>query len=112
MSTNLLDAHGRRYNEWDTMSKMYEGTVGRFTRPVVQELVHWADSILPLSGSGAKALDNGCGTGSLSSVLKREYPDVPLLATDCSSGMIDKIRSRATEEAGELLKLECRTPEI
>ncbi|KAL8823179.1 MAG: hypothetical protein Q9191_006099 [Dirinaria sp. TL-2023a] len=98
MSTNLLDAHGRRYNEWDTMSKMYESTVGRFTGPMVQELVQWADSILPLSASGTKALDNGCGTGSLSGVLKRDYPDVALLATDCSSGMIDKVRKRAAEE--------------
>ena len=98
MSTHLLDANGKRYNEWDTISKMYEGTVGRFTRPVVQDLVRWVDSVLPLGGSGAKALDNGCGTGSLSSVLKRTYPDVPLLATDCSSGMIDKIRARAKQE--------------
>lgn len=98
MSAHPLDAHDRRYSEWDTMSKTYEGTVGRFTRPVVQELVQWVDSILPLSASGTKALDNGCGTGSLSSMLKRMYPDVPVLATDCSSGMIDKIETRAKEE--------------
>ena len=78
---------------------MYEGAVGSFTRPVVHELVKWVDSISPLTTSGAKALDNGCGTGSVSSVLKEMHPEVPLLATDCSSGMIDKIQARAKQDA-------------
>ena len=99
MSTATLDAQGKEYGEWDSMSAMYENAVARLTGTIVSELVQWTNDVLSLSSSNTKAMDNGCGTGSLSSVIKDRCPSVPLLATDYSQGMIDKVQ-KAAEERG------------
>ena len=97
MSARTVDAHGKEYGQWDSMSTTYRNTVGRLTTPIVSELVKWVHDIVPLDGPDVKAMDNGCGTGVICSALKRDYPDVPLLATDYSSGMIDIVGKTAKE---------------
>lgn len=94
MSTNTVDTHGRGYGEWNSMSKMYGRAVtNRLTFPIVSELVEWVDNLVSLKDASVKALDNGCGTGALCSALKRHNPDIHVLATDYSPGMIDKVQA-------------------
>ncbi len=61
------------------------------------------------AGSGARqttnvekaqcsARDHGCGTGMLSSAIKDDYADIPLLGTDAAEGMIDTYDRRARSQ--------------
>ena len=97
MPSQTVDAHGKEHGEWDSMSMTYQNTIGRLTEPIVLELVRWATTIVPLDGPNVQAMDNGCGTGALCRAIKRDYPNVHLLATDYSSGMIEKVENIAKE---------------
>ncbi|KAH6672059.1 S-adenosyl-L-methionine-dependent methyltransferase [Halenospora varia] len=41
-------------------------------------------------------IDLGAGTGSLDHLLAARYPDIPILATDISPGMLETLMSNAT----------------
>lgn len=99
MSETTVDAHGRNFGQWDTMSIMYAKAIGRMTTAMVAELVEWVDGVVPLDGADSKVMDNGCGTGALGSVLKSKHPDIDLIGTDISAGMIDKV-CKTAEESG------------
>ena len=72
--------------------------VERLTLPLCMNLVQRVNQIRPLDESGAQVFDDGCGTGMLSSVVKRQYPNVALLAADVSEGMLEKFREISRQE--------------
>lgn len=78
---------------WNTTAPFYS-QVERLTVPASQTLVKRVSALLPLDSPNATAFDNGCGTGALSTVLKEQYPQIPLIATDASDGMIGIFRQR------------------
>ena len=72
--------------------------VERLTTPLCQSLVHRVSSLLPLSNPNTNAFDNGCGTGIMTSILKQEYPEAPILATDVSDGMLGILQTRISDQ--------------
>ena len=90
---------GKTHSEWDSISTLYHTVVGQLTIPIAAGLVDWVHETVPLNGPGANAMENGCGTGIVCSLLKSNYPTLPVLATDFSSGMIDEVLRNA-EESG------------
>ena len=83
-------------DSWGVLAPVY-AHVERLTTPPCQSLLNRVSSLLPLSGSNTNAFDNGCGTGIVTSVLKEEYPQVPVLATDVSDGMISVLQTRISD---------------
>ena len=94
-----MSTRGKNHGEWDSVSTLYHTVVGQLTIPIAAGLVGWVHDSVPLDGPDVNVMDNGCGTGIVCSVLKRNYPALPVLATDSSSGMIDKVLRNA-EESG------------
>ncbi|KAI4113436.1 MAG: hypothetical protein LQ338_008176, partial [Usnochroma carphineum] len=70
----------------------------KLTIPLAKELVHLVDSALPFDSPNSLVFDNGCGHGALSSIIKSKYPNVHLLATDVSPGMVDHNKARTAKE--------------
>ena len=83
-------------DSWGVLAPVY-AQVERLTTPPCQSLLDRVSSLLPLSSSDTKAFDNGCGTGILTSILKQEHPQVPVLATDVSDGMLSILRNRISD---------------
>ena len=94
-----MSTRGQNNSEWDSISILYHTVVGQLTIPIAAGLVDWVHDNVPLNGPDVTAMDNGCGTGIVCSVLKRNYPTLQVLATDFSSGMIDEVLRQA-EESG------------
>ncbi|PMD59108.1 S-adenosyl-L-methionine-dependent methyltransferase [Hyaloscypha bicolor E] len=46
-------------------------------------------------------LDNACGTGIVTSLIKSQHPDVRILGTDLAPGMIETFRAKARKEGWE-----------
>ncbi|KAL8797484.1 MAG: hypothetical protein Q9195_000300 [Heterodermia aff. obscurata] len=90
-----MSTRGKIHGEWDSVSTLYHTVVGQLTIPIAAGLVDWVHDNAPLNRPDVSVMDNGCGTGIVSSVLKRNYPTLPLLATDFSSGMIDEVLRNA-----------------
>lgn len=44
-------------------------------------------------------LDNACGTGLVSEIMKTHYPSVPITGVDLAPGMIDVYNSKAQKQA-------------
>ena len=83
-------------DSWGGVAPVY-AHVERLTTPPCQSLLNRVSSLLPLSNPDTKAFDNGCGTGIVTSILKQKYPQVPVLATDVSDGMISILRNRISD---------------
>jgi SAM-dependent methyltransferase len=74
----------------------YEPFVGRWSRLVAREFVHWLD--VPAKGHW---LDVGCGTGALSqTVLDIAYPQ-KLRGIDRSEGFVEFVQNRVTDSRAE-----------
>ena len=84
-------------DSWGVLAPGYD-QVERLTIPPCQTLLERVSSIFPLSNPNSNAFDNGCGTGILTSIIKQQYPQVPVLATDASDGMISILRSRISDQ--------------
>ena len=84
-------------DSWGFVAPAY-AHVERLTTPFCQSLIHRVSSLLPLSNPNTNAFDNGCGTGIMTSILKQEYPEVPILATDVSDGMLGILQTRISAQ--------------
>ena len=78
--------------EWDRHAGEYRALGRDRAKPLILDLLSVANAARPFSTS-TSILDNGCGTGSLIAILIEEYgsslpPDVSLLASDYSKGML------------------------
>ena len=83
-------------DSWGVSAPVY-AHVERLTIPPCQSLINRVSSLLPLSNPNTNAFDNGCGTGIITSILKQEYPQIPVSATDLSDGMLSILRTRISD---------------
>ncbi|MCJ1457352.1 hypothetical protein MMC28_007720 [Mycoblastus sanguinarius] len=82
---------------WSFLSPSYTD-VERVTIPPAQELLDRVNRILDVNTDGAIAFDNGCGTGVMAGILKHYYPNLSLLATDASDGMIELLQEKVKKQ--------------
>ncbi|KAL9128742.1 MAG: hypothetical protein Q9217_002649 [Psora testacea] len=78
---------------WTSCAAKYS-TVETMTIPLCEQFVDIVHDISPLDTPGARAFDNGCGQGALTSVLKERFPHLSVMATDAAPGMISMFNSR------------------
>ncbi|KAE8449340.1 hypothetical protein EG329_008241 [Mollisiaceae sp. DMI_Dod_QoI] len=79
--------------KWDNAAAQYNDAVGRSSRLGADRLITLANILHPLNAPSARAIDLGAGTGSLTHQLAEKYPSLPILATDISPGMLEKLMS-------------------
>ncbi|KAL9044241.1 MAG: hypothetical protein Q9214_002606 [Letrouitia sp. 1 TL-2023] len=84
---------------WDNTAAQYDDAVGRSSRAAAAHLITLADALHPFSVPSARAIDLGAGTGSLTHQLAAYAPTLPILATDISPGMLDKLMSLRSNPA-------------
>jgi SAM-dependent methyltransferase len=70
----------------------YEPYMGRWSRPVADELLAWLD--VP---AGARWLDVGCGTGALTRAILGRAAPADVLAVDASPGFVEFARRRVAD---------------
>ena len=79
--------------KWDNAAEQYNDAVGHSSHIGAAHLIALADALHPFSTPNARAIDLGAGTGSLTHQLAVYAPALPILATDISPGMLDKLIS-------------------
>ena len=80
---------------WDVAAAKYDLAVGRASSVAAARLIQLARKARPLDSSEAGVLEFACGTGSTTLLLAQSFPELPIVATDISSGMLDILRSAA-----------------
>ncbi|HEV2778335.1 MAG TPA: class I SAM-dependent methyltransferase [Actinophytocola sp.] len=70
----------------------YEAYVGRWSRPVAEELVRWLD-VPP----GRRWLDVGCGTGALTATVLAVADPAEVAGVDQSEGLLATARNRVAD---------------
>lgn len=81
-------------DNWGTASAAYAAIAEHITRPSAEELISWVHEESPLSGPDATALDNGAGSGVVTTALRTRFPNIPILAADLSPGMLKTIENK------------------
>ena len=81
-------------DDWGTASAAYAARSEYVTRPPAEQLIAWVNEESPLSGPGATALDNGAGSGVVTTALRARFPNIPILAADLSPGMLETIEKK------------------
>lgn len=77
---------------WNKHAETYDDAVGRSSSLGIPHLLSLVETFSPsLAASESRAIDLGAGTGSLAFQLAKKYPELPILATDISPGMLDQI---------------------
>jgi ubiquinone/menaquinone biosynthesis C-methylase UbiE len=74
---------------FDVAPEVYDDFMGRFSVPLAHAFADWAD--LPTEG---RALDVGCGTGALTTVLARRFGETEVAAVDPSASFADATAAR------------------
>ena len=82
---------------WSPFSAEYNAVEG-MTVPLVQEVVYEVNQLSPLDVPDVIAFDNGCGTGAVTTTLKTAFPNLQLISTDISEGMIDLVLAKVKEK--------------
>lgn len=72
--------------------------IEKVTIPLDRDLVDIVRDKFPFDPSRSQVLDNGTGHGALSSIIKVQFPDVHILATDLSPEMFSYAKTRASME--------------
>ena len=81
-------------DSWTTASSSYAERVGRMSIQSCDRLISQAHRTHPFSPSSSHVLDQGAGTGVLTSVLTARFPSIRVLATDISPGMVSAIEAK------------------
>ena len=89
-------------DDWGTASAAYAARAEYVTRPSAEELISRVHDESPLSAPDARALDNGAGSGVVTTALRARFPNIPILAADLSPGMLETIQAK------QLPHVECR----
>lgn len=74
---------------FDVAPEAYDGFMGRYSAPLAEIFAKWAQ--LPTDG---RALDVGCGTGSLTAVLARRFGETEVAAVDPSDSFVAATAAR------------------
>ncbi|NLP83039.1 methyltransferase domain-containing protein [Microbacterium sp. CFH 90308] len=74
---------------FDVAAEAYDAFMGRFSAPLAERFADWAR--LPRDG---RALDVGCGTGALLSVLARRFGETEVAGVDPSASFVEAAASR------------------
>ncbi len=81
-------------DDWGTASSAYAAIAENVTRPSAEALISWMHETSPLSAPFATALDNGAGSGVVTTTLRSRFPNIPILAADLSPGMLETIEKK------------------
>ena len=81
-------------DDWGIASAAYAARTEYVTRPSAEQLISWVDEISPLALAGSIVLDNGAGSGVVTTALRNRFPNVPILAADLSPGMLATIEKK------------------
>ncbi len=84
---------------WSTvgLSQGY-AQIERLTVPLAFKFLKRLQDDDDLSISDVELFDNGCGTGAMTVVLKKHFPNLQIHSTDASSGMIETLNTRVKHE--------------
>lgn len=93
-----MSSHAHAADSWDSHAGTWTNSVQEITLAPCQELIHRVISSSMSDATEFFFLDNGCGAGMVTSLLKSKFPAVPITATDVSTGMLESTRERAKEE--------------
>lgn len=74
---------------FDVAAEAYDALMGRFSAPLAERFADWAR--LPRDG---RALDVGCGTGALTSVLAARFGETEVAGVDPSASFVEAAASR------------------
>jgi ubiquinone/menaquinone biosynthesis C-methylase UbiE len=75
-------------------SSNYERMTGNCTRILASQMI--SELSVPITSS-SYILDNACGPGIASEQIKLKYPEVKVMATDLSPGMIESVGQKIKE---------------
>jgi SAM-dependent methyltransferase len=79
-------------NRWNNAAGDYNTAVGKSSKLAASRLITFANNLYSISTApNSRALDLGAGTGSLTHLLSDAFPSLPILATDISPGMLEKL---------------------
>ncbi len=84
---------------WSTV-RLSQGyaQIERLTVPLALKLLKRLQDDDDLSISDVELFDNGCGTGAMTVVLKKYFPNLQIHSTDASSGMIETLNTRVKHD--------------
>jgi len=83
----------KKTNDNWTAGNLYEGYMGRWSRPVAREFVNWLE--VP---AGIRWLDVGCGTGALSHAVLHLTEPASIKGIDRSKGFVDFAREHVRDD--------------
>lgn len=72
----------------------YERYMGRWSAPAAEKFLHWLDAPV-----GRAWLDVGCGSGSLTRLIVKNYQPIKIIAIDASSDFITYAQQSITDAA-------------
>ncbi|KAJ9626878.1 hypothetical protein H2203_003334 [Taxawa tesnikishii (nom. ined.)] len=98
MARNKTEYSSSEADGWAAHVDNYIKVVEPLTRGPTEALVNEVDKLLPFTGPDVRVLDNGSGTGLLASYLAAKYPEVPIVAADISSGMLENLEKKAEKK--------------
>lgn len=82
----------RSKDNW-TAGDLYEGYMGRWSRPVARDFINWL--AVP---AGGHWLDVGCGTGALSQTVLHLTEPASIKGTDRSEGFVNFARDHVRDD--------------
>lgn len=82
---------------WGIHAKFYTSSTTDALTPPGVDLLQQLDSMLPFSAKDTSVLDDGAGSGNTVISLRKQYPQVPILATDLSEGMMKELKDKLTQ---------------
>lgn len=93
-----MSSHAHKSDQWNSHSTKWTQSVQQITLAPCQDLIERVISLSSSDSPEAAFLDNGCGAGMVTKLLKTEFPKIPVTATDISAGMIEQAKETAKEE--------------
>lgn len=81
-------------DSWSAAAVSYTERVGRMSRLGADRLITLTNALRPFSVRDSYVLDNGAGTGALTSSLTSQFPSIRVLAADIAPGMLETIEEK------------------